>query len=679
MLKAEQVRKKCITFITDSKDATSLKSQKERAQLYQDFFRGGTHQWTEEEYNIYKSKGVEPVSINRSKPVVKGLLGMYLQNRQDIKVLPRKNGTQTVAKVCTEILKHTQDASYADYVYAATFLRGCIDTEAYLKLEIDKAENINGQPKIFCKSLSEIVTDRNAKEYDMNESAKFVIEKLWMDKDEIKALYPEMEEDIDTVILEDDTIEKRMANNMAGWMSNESGVNYYDEDEELADSELLNKYRYLMHKCYWKEIVPGLIVGDKQESRVTIVTDEKKIAKLRRKAEKSERFTITNHAARILHETVILGNRMLDDIINPYGEGISDFPIVRFAPMWDEGFAVGALDDVVGLNKEENIHRTQSIRLLNQTANSGWIVGDDGNKSYIGLLKDYGSVEGIILPKNKFGGYLEKIQPNIPAQGQLAAGAQFEMDVKRVSGVDDATHGYNIGRAESGVAIGRKQQQNRITNDPFFYNLYRTLEIFGNFLLQVNIRSNYYTDDEIRDIVGQSGLLDVKMIEKAKANLIRQLGGVDLPEPMPLPPMDPAIMKLVRPQDKPVVLQTVRDGIEAAQKYQKAYPGLKASWDEVIEQEAIEMLLKKLKDDKNGKYGVKVTVSKSAPTERLARLAEMDTLQEKYGIIPPDIFLDATDLPNKEEIKARMQQAQQARMQQMQQAQLAQMQTKGVA
>jgi hypothetical protein len=181
-------------------------------------------------------------------------------------------------------------------------------------------------------------------------------------------------------------------------------------------------------------------------------------------------------------------------------------------------------------------------------------------------------------------------------------------------------------------------------------------------MLQVIIQNDFYTDEEIRAVVGDSGLMDTKMLQKAHARLVGMVG-VDLPEPKPLPPLDPMVMSMVKPEDAPMVLETVREGAEDALRYEKAYPMLRASWEDVIKQQATMMLLQELRNDTTGKYGVKVTVSPSAPTERMARLAEMEAVQEKYGIIPPDIFIDATDLPNKEEIKAGMQQQAEAQRQ----------------
>ncbi|OHB57739.1 MAG: hypothetical protein A2173_03835 [Planctomycetes bacterium RBG_13_44_8b] len=671
-----EIERKCRQYIADSKNHTSSAAQKERAQLNQDFFRGGTHQWTAEEYEVYRSKGVTPITLNRCKPVLKGLLGMYLQGKQDVRVRPRRSGSSTVAQVHTELLKHTQDVSYADYVYANVFLRAGIDTESYLKLRIDRGMNVNGQPVIEGKSIWQISVDRNAIEYDLNESAAYIIERDWKDQDEIKALYPDQHEKITQQLNAIDEFGQRPVERLATYMTSESDTDGYDDDEseQLPDMELLKKYRYQIHTVWWKEIKPALIVGDRQNQTMTTITDEKKISKLNRKAKKSVRFVIHNYAKKVLHETAILGNHMLDDTPDPLGPDIADYPIVRFSPLWDLGYAIGVLDDIVSLNKEENIHRTQMTRLLNQTANTGWIVGTDNNKPYINLLKNLGSIPGIIIPKDKFGGSIEKIQPTQLPVGHYTMANQFEQDIKRVSGVDDATQGYETGKNESGRAIGFKMQNNRMSNEIFFDNFYRTLEIFGNLLLKVQLANDFYTNDEIKDIVSESSLIDSKLLAKAKARMVSQIGA-DLPEPQPLPPLDPMMMQFVRPEDQGDVLQIVQQGVQSAQQYAKAYPQLAVSWEEVIRQEAVEMLLKELRNDK-GMYGTKVTISPSAPTERMAQFIQMDALMKNYGqLIPPDIFIDLTDLPQKEEIKARIQQ----QMQQQQQMQSQQRQVRPAA
>ena len=659
-----EVETKCRKFVRDSKEHTTVRSQKDRAEQYQDFFRGGTHQWSEEEYNLYKSKGVEPITINRCKPVLKGLLGMYLQSRQEVNIRPRRGGSATVAQVHKEVIKHTQDVSYADYVYCQVFMRGGIDTEAYLKLRIDRGMNVNGQPVIEGKSIWDISVDRNAIEYNLNDSAAYVIEREWLDQDEIKALWPiqDKEGKIGEAINSEDALGQRTVERLAKYASGEGGVDgSYDDDEneQIPDIELLREYRFLIHRVYWKEIVPALIVSDLQEQKMAIVTDEKKILKLHRKGKKSKRYVITGYAQKKLHETVLLGDHMLEDNPEPLGKGVNDYPIVRYSPIWDQGYAIGALDDVVSLNREENIHRTQTTRILNQTANSGWLVGSDNNQEYVNILKNFGSVTGIVLPKDKFGNYIEKIKPNELPVGHFTMGQQYERDIKRVSGVDDASQGLETGKADSGKALNLKIQSNRSANEIMFDNLYRSLEIFGNMLLKVQLANKFYTDEEIKAIVSESSMIDGELMAQARHRLTAKLGA-DLPEPIPLPPMDPNAMMMVRPEDKLDFMQQIEQGVAGAQQYAKAYPQITATWEQLIKADAIRTLLSELRADK-GMYGVKVVISPTSPTERMSQFIQMDALMSKYGqLIPPEVFIDLTDLPQKDEIKQKIKQAQQA-------------------
>jgi len=60
-------------------------------------------------------------------------------------------------------------------------------------------------------------------------------------------------------------------------------------------------------------------------------------------------------------------------------------------------------------------------------------------------------------------------------------------------------------------------------------------------------------------------------------------------------------------------------------------------------------------------YGIKVTISPSSPTERMSQFIQMDALMSKYGqLIPPEVFIELTDLPQKDEIIAKIKAAQQA-------------------
>lgn len=647
-------------FISDSIDSEKLENKRQRALTYQDFYQG--RHWGQDEYDYYKSKGVEPITVNRCKAIVKTFLGMYLNNRQSIRVRPRKAGSEACAQVWTEVIKHAEDIANADYIYSEAFQRASIDGESYIVMDIDKSKTENGQPIINAMSLFDVDIDPNCDTYNINDDndyAKFAIVKRWLDKDFVEKLYPK--KDVNEIIKSYTGDDSLMGIDVVlGGLLDD---NDSQKDAYLEDDELKKQYRVRIRYVWWKEITDGVIIYDNMTGA------SKKIAKSSDKYKnikslKNDRFRITEQPVFVLHKTTMLGKTMLDDVVSPFGDEIYDLPVFRFSPYYDDGYAMGQIDDIISLNREENIYRTQITKILNKTANSGWKVGSTANRAAADELKNYGDVDGYILDVSKFGNSAEKIEPNQLPVGLFTMSQKFEDDVKKVSGIDDASMGIDSGKAESGRAISLKQQQNSISVEIAFSNFYYTLELFGKYLLDVIRRTKCYTDDEIKAIVSESSLIDTEMIEKARMEVEYKIGA-GLPQPKPLMPIMPQQLAAVRPEDRPMVLDTMKQGLEGAELYNKRYPYMKANYDEMVKLLAIEKLMEKLRSDVIYNYGVKVTVSPTAPTERMLRFMELDSLNKAYpGIIPPDILIDTTDLPNKEELKARYQQmAQQPQLQ----------------
>lgn len=648
------IQKQATQFVLHSRNSTKLQEQRDRAIKNQDFYRG--HQWTKEEWERYKNQGVNPITVNRCLALVRVLSGMQQQNKQELRVRPRKGATESAANIHTSLLQHTEDLSDAQSKYSKMFELATSQGEAYLKAVIDKERNPNGQLILEAKSLSDVDVDPDAKEYDIDETAKYVVENYWLDKDVAQIRYQELEgrfEGAMSIFRDDD---------------DPNGIMSYLYDDDISLDEERRKYRIRMREVWWKEVVEGLLVIDHQEKLTKVISDKKKIADIKRKAKKSTRFEIEPRPTKKLHKTVMAGTVMVEDTVNPFGDEVTRFPYFRFAPHWDEGYAFGILDNVISLNQEENINRTQMTKMLNQTVNSGYKVGG-GSQKKKQELANYGSADGLVIDVSDYSNMVERIQPNKLSPGHAYQAEMFEQDQKRVSGLDDAIHGYEDDKNESGRAIFLKQKQARVGTEPIFSNFYYTLRLWGKFAIDVIRKQRIYTDEEIKEVVSESALLDDKMLQKAKNQLVSKIG-TDLPQPMQPQTKPEQVLQMARPEDKPQVLQTIKTGVQAAQMYLEKYPQLKEKWNEIIKFRAIEMLMEQLRDDNIREYGIKVTLSPEAPTVRMSNLIEMDSIQEKYGIIPPDVYIDATDLPNKDEIKSRIQQQQnQAQQQQPQQAQ----------
>jgi len=649
----ERIAKQCLEFIRHAESSQKLQDRKDRAVLNQDFLRG-TH-WTKDEWEYYKTRGVKPHTINRCLPAVLVLCGMQSQNSQQIKVRPRKGASEGSANIYTELIKHTEDISSdegGEYSYSRLFKRGIVDGDAYIRADIDKDRNPNGQITFKTRSTCDIDVDPSADEYNVNESAKYIIDKSWVDKDYLKNKYgSKLSKAVEQGIgITDDNEDP---NGVLGFLLDDADI----QDDNDSD-EQYKKFRYKIREIFWKEQIKGLLVIDHQTGKRKIET--KKIDILERKAGKTTRFDIKKVNQR-LHQTVMLGRFVLEDIESPFGETISDYPIFRFSPHFDNGYCFGVLDNIISLNREENIARTQYTRLLNKTVNSGFKVAG-GTKKKKAELANYGGVEGAVIDESEYGGSVEKFQPNTPSSGHMISAEQFEGDVKQVSGVDNATLGYDSGKAESGRAIYLKQKQGQITTEAIFKNFYSTLQSLGKFVLNVIRANQIYTDEEIKAVVSESSLITESHLTRARNELEVKLGA-GLPEPMQ-PNTDPnQVLQMTRPQDKLQVMQTIKAGLESAQIYLKHYPMLKDQWEKVIKGYAVRLQMEDLKKSETVEYGVKVDLSPTAPTVRLSNYLELSEIQDKYGIVPPDLLVDSTDLTNKDEIKERLRQAAQQQTQ----------------
>jgi hypothetical protein len=652
-----------ISYINDSQTSFTLRQRRERAQYNQDMENG--NQWSAEEAAIYSSKGTDPVTVNECRPAVKGLVGMQLQDAQEIRIRPRKNSTESTARVYTEVLKHLQDEAHADYKYTQLFHQGTTDPEAFIAVHNDKRANANGQPRLRVYGQSDVDADPSSETYSLSgddneqEGAEFVILKDWVPIDWLEKMYPDKVTAIAGTINVDpsteDNVDSQVAR-IAEWHFS-GGSSAIDDDEfgnNEDDKQIRDKYRYRMHTVYWREFVESVFVTDQQSGTTKQFTDEKNIRRFTLIGRKQGRFTVEKGVGRRLHRTIVLGNQMeLESTPDPFGPEISDYPVFRFSSFWKDGTASAFLDDIAPLNREKNIYRTQTSGILNSMMNNGFMV-KGGSPAALQELADYGSVNGFIIDESKYGGSVEKIEPNTLPTGHYTMDQTFSSDIERVSGIDETSKGIADDKNQSGRAKFLQDTSNKRSSGMIIaHNFYHTLELLGGFLLDMVRKNDIYTPAEIRQVVSESTLVDKGLQDKARRSL-QERTGADLPEPQQLPPITPETMQAVRPEDQADFLDTVQQGTEVATQYLKDYPRLLENFEDVVKEEAIDMLMAELKDDGIAEYGIKVSLSPSSPTSRMNTAAEIQGAREAGIFVPPNVVIDSLDLPPavKEEIKA---------------------------
>jgi hypothetical protein len=641
----EEIQQKCLDFINHAEGHPKYIDQRERASINSEFEQG--KQWTEEQYNRYKDVGIEPITINRCLAVIKTLNGLFIENMQDITIIPRKGGTETAARTLSEILKHCQDVGGMDIVQLTAFQKGNIQTASYIFMDINKNKSANGQIEFFAHGFFDVLIDPDCEDYDLDKKdtgAKYVILKKWMDKEELSALYDN---------IGDKTGKSNGTDGYYASAFGNSGV-FYSEEEK--------KYRFCVYTIYWKESVEALLFGDKQTGETKILRED--IAKYSAKIKGLKRFYTEKTTDFILHRSILINGKLVEDKPEPFGQKINFFPCVRYVPLYDKDYERGMLDDVISINKEENLRRTQVARLLNLTTNSGWEVNSVTDQKALEELKQFGSIPGYVVDKSKFGGDVKKIQPNQLSAGHLVLAQQSSEDMKEITQLNSAVQGYDKGtKDDPGVVLNIKRQQGMTANEGLFKHFRITLELLGNKLLSILDAMDIYTEEEIRAIITESHLIDKSMMQKAH-DLIYSKIGTTLKPPMPIQPPPPEIMQQVPLEQMPEMFDTIQTGIKGAQIYAEQYPMLKDTFDKAIKEQAIRMLLMSIYTSEVTQYGVKVITSPQSQTARLANFAMMMSIQDKYGVIPPDLLLEYSDLPNKDEIISRIKANQMAMQQQ---------------
>ena len=433
------------------------------------------------------------LTINLVMPIINLLSGIQRQGRQDVSVVARKGGLKTLASVYTQLLRHCLDMTDADYEIADAFLDGVIGSKGWLQLDIDHTEDpINGDLVVRKVSPFSIREDPDAKEYDLNKSGKFVIHDEWMEKGALLLNYPERDADIENGGLDIDPA---------------SGDVVGDAEKGLL--------RWRVRQCWWKQHQKRLVlINTVTGAMKTVSPAQQELAAAI--AKRGKHWVVKDWVVPVLNKTVTAGNLVLEYIEDPY-RGAVRFPYYRFCPFWVDGYVMGVVQNLTGVQQEVNKRRSQALHNLNQTANSGFKVKKILN-NYDRHLAKFGSTPGVVLDESKAGGKIERIEPATLSEGHIRASDMSADDMKEISGANPDLMGQYIENyAESGKAIELRQAQGMKVVEVLFDNFARTQKLLALGMVDMIRFTDVYSDEEIRAIVAESDeTIDTSLLKSRK-------------------------------------------------------------------------------------------------------------------------------------------------------------------
>jgi len=453
-------------------------------------------QWDSADKQKLDSEGRPYLTINQIAPTVNVVSGTQRQNRMDIKVLPRRGGTAPIANTLTELAKHAQDSNNAAFHDSMMFLDGLITGKGWLGMDVNYDNDlIYGDLSVFRISGLDMYEDPNAKEYDLNDSGRFVTRCHWWNKEVVDKLYPKLETDTEKALADIDPGDEDIIST--------SEEDTYKDNEQTE--KLTHKDSYRCKEFYWKTWEKRTVSVDTRTGQVIRVPNNKVLALLKQLIRIGQPIKIIDRVVPVLHKTTMVGKMLAGGIKDDPFNGITTFPYFRFCPFWIDGYIFGMVDNLIDPQNEINKRRSQILHHLNSSSNSGFMYQEGAlSPDEENNLKDFGSTPGVHIKYNKGFDKPERIMPSAMSEGHLVLAKESEGDIKRVSGVNSDMLGLPQEKRESGIMMSMRQRQGAIATEIVNDNYKYTKKIYGTALVDVIRMTELYSEEEIQSILTES-------------------------------------------------------------------------------------------------------------------------------------------------------------------------------
>ena len=278
-------------------------SQKWQDEAREDFDFVAGKQWSKAEIKRFEETARPALTINRIKPLINLLSGYQRLNRYDVEFLARTPDDTEIAQVRKGITKYVFDRCDYSSEESAVFLDAVICGLGWFFVGYKyNDEGTDGEAYVCRENPFSVFVDPESHEADFSD-AKYICRARWVDKEELKTVYPEKAEEIDAAYSVYDSAENEIAPY---------------RDELLWYKRELNKVRLV--ECWYKE---------RQKQTRYILADGTEIAPEEITAELFFSGMIVDKkeiTVPVVKVCVFFDTVLLEEMLSPYNHG--EFPLV---------------------------------------------------------------------------------------------------------------------------------------------------------------------------------------------------------------------------------------------------------------------------------------------------------------------------------------------------------------
>ncbi len=384
--------------------------------------------------------GTRPaLTVNVIFSIVELMCGQQLQTQADIVYMPKGHGTMEQATVMTKLVGRLVDITGYHNHEAQAFFDGIVMGRGYIELRWETDDHVRGEPRIFTINPKHVIPDPDA-ETPAPDQWNDVIITRYHSLSAIEAMYgADRAEEIRNRYAGTDHVssqEDGIPNDTFGGDSQLAGTNYlYDAFFENERGDRFYRIVERQHRKRDRNVKHFLFpTGDIR--RVPASADDEYIANI-----------IAVAGAEIMEKdidrirwTVSTQDTLLMDSWSPYRH----FSVIPYFPHFQRGRTTCPVDQMISPQELINKMLSQSVHIINTSANSGWLVpsGSLINKT-IEELQESGAETGLVLEFDPAKDEQKKITPN-----QIPAGIDRLFNIgleatKEVSGASDAARGFD--------------------------------------------------------------------------------------------------------------------------------------------------------------------------------------------------------------------------------------------
>jgi hypothetical protein len=523
---AETVRRLSMRWL---RAADSHNVWAKQAKLNQNFKDG--KQWTDEQIAAMIAAKRPYLTINRINALVRLISGYQRNNRMDIKYQPSNDGQSSdqIATLLDAIVKTECNRTDANWVDSEVFDDGIVTGRGWWDMRLDFTENDLGEIVLVAEDPFSVFVDPDCDDYDLTTSA-YLQKSRWVSPDQIfcafgKEAYEMTKNAVNNTVnsitgtvfglgWEEDITPDRFfglygANNRMSWRDIWT-MDFCDTANKRL--RLLDTQTQVTspQQCF-----VDLQTGDFQPIPDDWFKPENqyKIQKcLDYAASIGNQLIVGQRPVRRIRWTVTCGDLILHDSWSPY----ESYTLIPFFPDFRRGQTRGVVDDLIDPQREINKKRSSITEILNRSANSGWIYGDQAlSAEQEENLRLNGSRPGINIKYKDGKDPPKRLEAGGYPQGLDRLEDKAALDLNVISGINESAMGQ-IDKVQSGRAIEARQRQAVLALQPYLDNFSRSKKLQGRKWLE--LIQNHYTEKRIFRITGEDGSLVQTAINQKAQN-----------------------------------------------------------------------------------------------------------------------------------------------------------------